>query len=196
MKISKRDFLKVETWTNYDRRIVVTADITIEENVGEIHHGFNKKVLSLEEMKQMVSSKKDPGDWILENFPADGTYLPNALERISIDEAYSLVDGWLEEKELVLNSSYEHHYFNYEVSLYPGFGFWMNNALAFEAHGIVDALVCASIADHSANLIDCDDPAAKEAAVDPESWIFLDRSEHKSPNVYLNIIEAKVDHID
>lgn len=186
-QLSKHDFLEKETWVNLTQKTVITADITYEEPIGDVHHGFNKKVLTAGQLGEAISSAtRDPGDYILEEFPATMTCLSNRLESISIDDAYLWVKESLERGDKIVTWSYEDHNFGSQVALHD----WIdpeNNA--YETNDLHLALLYASIADWSAKIIEADSPEAKRLDK-PENWLYLDRSKYGYSNVYLDISKA------
>lgn len=91
MKISKEELVSNETWIDPFAHIIITSDVTWEDGVGEVCHGFNMKLMTEPEFKEAVGSG-NPGDYILEKYPADGTGADERLTRLSIDEALCLVN--------------------------------------------------------------------------------------------------------
>lgn len=191
-KISKKDLLKIETLVVPSTNTIITSDVTWEDGIGEVHHGFNMKANMLEAEFKKALNSGDPGDYILSHYPADGTFTKGRLERLSIDEALALVQDYD-----CLAVPDESHNFNYEVTLWRGCGYWLNAPLAFEAKDAEEALVFASLADQAARIIDEEDKAGtNEAEAHPDQWIFLDRSAHGAPNVWLFIDQATIQKID
>lgn len=195
-QLSKHDFLKKETWVNLTQRTVVTADITCADAaVGCVHHGFNKKILTEEELKKATFSRtEDPGDYVLENFPASGTILPDRLEYLSIDDAYSYIKESIENGDKISSWSYEDYDFGYQVALCRGYGPLLGESLAYETNDLEDALVFASIADGAAGVVEGDFPKA-EKLENAEDWLYLDRSSYGYSNVHLNISDARIERI-
>lgn len=193
-QLSKHDFLKKETWVNFTKRTVITADIT-EDGVTEVHHGFSKKTLSQEEFEEAISSKEeDPGDYILENFPADGTVSPDRLERMGIDDAYEYVKESMEEGDKISSWSHGDYDFGYQIALYRGYGPFLGESLAYETDDLGEALLSASITDGAANVVEADSPEA-DGLENADDWVYLDRSECGCPNVYLDISNAMIEKI-
>ena len=193
MKFSREDLLKIETLVDPSTNTIITSDVTWKDGVGEVHHGFNMKANMPEnEFKEAVDSG-DPGDYILAHYPADGTFVKGRLERLSTDEALALVQN----SDCFVVTPDESHHFNYEVTLWRGYGYWLNTPLAFEAKDEEEALVFASLADCAACIIDEEDTAGtKEAEAHPDQWVFLDRSAYGVKNVWLFIDQAVIRKID
>ena len=192
-KISEKDLLKAETLVIPSTNTIITSDVTWEDGVGEIHHGFNMKTNMPEnEFKEAMNSSY-PGDYILAHYPADGTFVKGHLERLSIEEALALV----QDSDYFVVTPDESHHFNYEVTLWRGYGYWLNTPLAFEAKNEEEALVFASLADCAACIIDEEDTAGtKEAEAHPDQWVFLDRSAYGVKNVWLFVDQAIIRKID
>lgn len=186
-QLSKHDFLKKETWVNLTQKTVITADITYENSIGDVHHGFNKKVLTAEQLGEAISSTtRDPGDYILEEFPAAGTSLSNSLAYLSIDDAYFWVKESLARGDRIMAWSYEDHNFGYQVSLHK----WKSpEILAYETNSLHSALICASIADWTAKVVEADTPEAK-GLDKSKNWVYLDRSKYGYSSVYLDVSDA------
>ena len=92
MKLSREDLLEIETLVDPSTNTIITSDVTWEDGVGEVHHGFNMKAhMPLNEFEEAMDSG-NPGDYILGHYPADGTFVRGRLERLSIDEALCLVN--------------------------------------------------------------------------------------------------------
>ena len=191
MKITKKEFLQKDTWVNKDSRTIITSDITWLEGVGEVHHGFNMKQ-NMDKAKFEEAMKwKNPGDYILEKYPADGTFLPNRLIRLSIDEAYDKVSQWGRAESF----TYEEHSFDYQISLWRGYGYQMNTSLAFEAKDEEEALIKASLADPNADIEEADEARAQDEPLLDQA-VYLDRSEYGASNIYLSIENARVEKLD
>lgn len=191
MKITKKEFLRKDTWVNKDSRTIITSDITWMEGVGEVHHGFNMKQNMSEAEFGEAMGWKNPGDYILEKYPADGTFLPGRLVRLSIDEAYDKVSQW----ERAESSTYEEHSFDYQISLWRGYGYQMNPSLAFEAKDEEEALIKASLADLNADIEEADEARAQDEPLLDQA-VYLDRSEYGASNIYLSIENARVEKLD
>ena len=92
MKFSREDLLKIETLVDPSTNTIITSDVTWEDGVGEVHHGFNMTAhMPSNEFDEAMDSG-DPGEYILAHYPADGTIAEGRLERLSIDETLSLVN--------------------------------------------------------------------------------------------------------
>lgn len=194
MKITKREFLKKDTWVNKGSRTIITSDIVWVENVGEVHYGFNMKEHMGKTEFGKAMGAEDPGDYILENYPADGTWLSDRLERLSIDEAYEKVTG---EEGWKSVSCREDHDFTYEVALqYPDYGYMHSYPKAYGARDGEEALVMASLADGGAETRDAFRHEPMEELAHPDEWTYLDRSEHEARNVYLYTGGAKLERLD
>lgn len=182
MEITMKTLLSKDTWVSKKAKVIITADITWQDGVGSIHHGFLiEDNMSQKEFNEALTWK-NAGDYLLEKYPADGTFLPKALRRMSFDEALALVQS----SDDFVGSTYEDHHFNYEVVLWRGYGYWLNAPLAFEAKDEEEALVFASLADPSARLIDEEDTeGVAEAEAHPDQWVFLDRSAYGAQNVWI-----------
>lgn len=92
MKISREDLLEIETLVDPSTNTIITSDVTWEDGVGEVHHGFNMKAHMPENEFEEAMDSGDPGNYILEHYPADGTFAVGRLECLSIDEALCLVN--------------------------------------------------------------------------------------------------------
>ena len=91
MKFSREYLLEIETLVDPSANTIITSDVTWEDGVGEVHHGFNMKA-HMPENKFKEAMRGDPGEYILAYYPADGTIAEGRLERLSIDETLSLVN--------------------------------------------------------------------------------------------------------
>ena len=91
LKISRTELLANETWIDPFAHIVLTSDVTWEDGVGEVCHGFNMKTMTASESKEAIDNG-DAGEYILEKYPADGTGADEKLTRLSVDEALCLVN--------------------------------------------------------------------------------------------------------
>ena len=92
MKITKEELLRAITLVDQSTNTIITSDVTWEDGVGEVHHGFNMKAhMPSNEFDEAMDSG-DPGDYILWHYPADGTFITGRLERLSIDDALCLVN--------------------------------------------------------------------------------------------------------
>ena len=92
MKLSRENLLKIETLVDPSTNTIITSDVTWEDGVGEVHHGFNMKThMPSNEFEEAMDSG-NPGDYILGHYPADGTFVRGRLERLSIDEVLCLVN--------------------------------------------------------------------------------------------------------
>lgn len=92
MKFSREDLLEIETLVDPSANTIITSDVTWEDGVGEVHHGFNMKThMPSNEFEEAMDSG-NPGDYILGHHPADGTFARGRLERLSIDEVLCLVN--------------------------------------------------------------------------------------------------------
>lgn len=92
MKLSREDLLEIETLVDPSTNTIITSDVTWEDGVGEIHHGFNMKAhMPSNEFEEAMDSG-NPGDYILGHYPADGTLAKWRLDRLSVDEALCLVN--------------------------------------------------------------------------------------------------------
>lgn len=182
MGITMKTLLSKDTWVSKKTKTIITADITWQDGVGSIHHGFLiEDNMSQKEFNEALTWK-NAGDYLLEKYPADGTFFPKALRRMSFDEAFALVQS----SDDFVGSTYEDHDFNYEVVLWKGYGYWLNAPLAFEAKDEEEALIFASLADPAARLIDEEDATgAWEAENHPDQWVFLDRSAYGARNVWI-----------
>lgn len=190
IRLTKSKFLEKETWVNLAQRTVVTADISYEEPIGEVHRGFNKKLLTPEQLGEAVSSASmDPGDYILEKFPAAGTAMNDRLDFISIDDAYVWVKKSLECGDKVVAWSHETHHFEYQVSVDSEF------PAAYEAETITEALIAASISDwEPETMIEADSP--KASGLDKSNgWIHLDRSGYGYSNAWLNFSRVRAKRV-
>lgn len=190
-QLSKHDFLKKETWVNLTQRTVITADITYEGAIGEVHHGFNKKILTTEQLGEAVSSEfRDPGDYILSEFPAAGTSFSKRLDFISIEEAYLWIRESLDRGDKVVVWSSENHDFGYQVSVCQ----YADFTVGYEAKTFNEALIFASINDWEANTIEASSPKAK-GLENSSDWVYLDRSKYDLPNVYLDTSHIMIKRI-
>ena len=80
MKFSKEDLLGIETLVDPSTNTIITSDVTWEDGVGEVHHGFNMKANMPEnEFEEAMDS-------------GDGTLAEGRLKRLSADEALCLVN--------------------------------------------------------------------------------------------------------
>lgn len=92
MKLSRKKLLQTETLVDSSTNTIITSDVTWEDGVGEIHNGFNMKAyMPTNEFEEAMDSG-NPGNYILERYPADGTLAKGRLTRLSIDEALCLVN--------------------------------------------------------------------------------------------------------
>ena len=92
MKLSREDLLEIETLVDPSTNTIITSDVTWEDGVGEVHHGFNMKTHMPDDKFEEAMDSGDPGEYILAHYPADGTIAEGRLERLSIDETLSLVN--------------------------------------------------------------------------------------------------------
>ena len=92
MKLSREDLLEIETLVDPSTNTIITSDVTWEDGVGEVHHGFNMKAHMPEDKFEEAMDSVEPGNYILEHYPADGTLIKGRLERLSIDEVLCLVN--------------------------------------------------------------------------------------------------------
>lgn len=92
MKLSRENLLKIETLVDPSTNTIITSDVTWEDGVGEVHHGFNMKTHMPDDKFEEAMDSGDPGEYILAHYPADGTIAEGRLERLSIDDALCLVN--------------------------------------------------------------------------------------------------------
>ena len=92
MKLSREDLLEIETLVDPSTNTIITSDVTWEDGVGEVHHGFNMKTHMPDDKFEEAMDSGGPGEYILAHYPADGTIAEGRLERLSIDEALNLVN--------------------------------------------------------------------------------------------------------
>ena len=92
MRITKEELLKAITLVDQSTNAIITSDVTWEDGVGEVHHGFNMKTHMPDDKFEEAMDSGDPGEYILAHYPADGTIAEGRLERLSIDETLSLVN--------------------------------------------------------------------------------------------------------
>ena len=92
MKLSREDLLEIETLVDPSTNTIITSDVTWEDGVGEVHHGFNMKTHMPDDKFEEAMDSGDPGEYTLAHYPADGTIAEGRLERLSIDETLSLVN--------------------------------------------------------------------------------------------------------
>ena len=92
MKLSREDLLEIETLVDPSTNTIITSDVTWEDGVGEVHHGFNMKAHMPDDKFEEAMDSGEPGNYILEHYPADGTLAKGCLERLSIDEVLCLVN--------------------------------------------------------------------------------------------------------
>lgn len=92
MKFSREDLLEIETLVDPSTNTILTSDVTWEDGVGEVHHGFNMKAnMPSNEFEEAMDSG-NPGNYILERYSADGTLAKDRLIRLSIDAVLCLVN--------------------------------------------------------------------------------------------------------
>lgn len=92
MKFSKEDLLGIETLVDPSTNTIITSDVIWEDGFGEVCCGFNVKAHMPQNEFEEAMDSGDPGDYILENYPADGTLAEGRLKRLSADEALRLVN--------------------------------------------------------------------------------------------------------
>ena len=92
MKLSREDLLEIETLVDPSTNTIITSDVTWEDGVGEVHHGFNMKAHMPDDKFEEAMDSGEPGNYILEHYQADGTFMKGRLERLSIDEVLCLVN--------------------------------------------------------------------------------------------------------
>ena len=93
MKITKEKLLKAITLVDQSTNTIITADEVYDDNVGIVTIGFNMKARMPENEFKEAMDSGNPGEYILAHYPADGTIAEGRLERLSIDETLSLVNG-------------------------------------------------------------------------------------------------------
>ena len=81
------------TLVDQSTNTIITADEVYDDNVGLVTRGFNMKANMPENEFKEAMDSGDPGEYILAHYPADGTIAEGRLERLSIDEALSLVNA-------------------------------------------------------------------------------------------------------
>lgn len=93
MKITMEKLLAAHTWVSESTRSVITSDETWEDGVGEVVHGFHAKEWMPEAEFREAMATGNPGNYILEHCPADGTLARGRLSRMGVGEALEAVNG-------------------------------------------------------------------------------------------------------
>lgn len=94
MKFSREKLLKVETLVDESNKTIITSEVMWDVGAGEVRHDFIMKSHMPEDEFEDALDSGNPGNYILECYPAAGTLAKRRLVRLSVDEALCLVNDF------------------------------------------------------------------------------------------------------